>query len=435
MLETSILPPARRQESIFVPACVLLAVNPVIFVSCWGAFWEPFLFLCILERTCFFIGLFCVFWTLAVSELAEQGLKCGRALWSLPVRRTGYAIIRTSPSTILMVAFTVTLMLESRLSQRPADHSDRDSASGRPRREVRCRKALRPTEKERAEERQRWLELQEPWRLKRRDRPARRRAAKLRRENEYARVRAYAGLCVRLAGDEAPTIRTEREEKRSARLARRAAAKRMRLNERLRRSLYVACWIRSTFDAFDEACTLHTGVDAPEVVSVPLNKFALQEGKLDFVEYTDPTWYVNSLVYEYCQVQMDEASTQVATTLYEMMSVREVAVAVPAGSQFPLTDYESRPIDFGACELTPMEQIMVAELQADAARYVSIDTNGNGACGLHAPFGVLVTAACCERSPEIQTFNVTKFVSMHKCTPRDLGRTGSACGIAGSPRR
>ena len=37
------------------------------------------------------------------------------------------------------------------------------------------------------------------------------------------------------------------------------------------------------------------------------------------------------------------------------------------------------------------------------------------------PFGVLVTAACCERSPEIQTFNVTKFVSMHKCTPRDFG--------------
>jgi hypothetical protein len=195
-------------------------------------------------------------------------------------------------------------------------------------------------------------------------------------------------------------------------------------------SLYVTCWIRSTFDAFDEACTLHTGVDAPEVVSVQLNKSAPLDG-----EYTDPTWYVNSLVYEYCQVQMDEASTQVATTLYEMMSVREVAVAVPAGSQFPLTDHESRPIDFGACELTPMEQIMVAELQADAARYVSIDTNGNGACGLHAPFGVLVTAACCERSPEIQTFNVTKFVSMHKCTPRDLGRTGSACGIAGSPRR
>ena len=190
-------------------------------------------------------------------------------------------------------------------------------------------------------------------------------------------------------------------------------------------SLYVTCWIRSTFDAFDEACTLHTGVDAPEVVSVQLNKSALLDG-----EYTDPTWYVNSLVYEYCQFQIDEASTQVATTLYEMMSVREVAVAVPAGSQFPLTDHESRPIDFGACELTPMEQIMVAELQADAARYVSIDTNGNGACGLHAPFGVLVTAACCERSPEIQTFNVTKFVSVHKCTPRDLGRTGSAYGIA-----
>ena len=36
------------------------------------------------------------------------------------------------------------------------------------------------------------------------------------------------------------------------------------------------------------------------------------------------------------------------TTLYEMMSVREVAVAVPAGSQFPLTDHESRPIDFRA---------------------------------------------------------------------------------------
>jgi hypothetical protein len=121
------------------------------------------------------------------------------------------------------------------------------------------------------------------------------------------------------------------------------------------------------------------------------------------------------------QFQIDEASTQVATTLYEMMSVREVAVAVPAGSQFPLTDHEARPIDFGVCELTPMEQIMVAELQADAARYVSIDTNGNGACGLHAPFGALVTAACCERSPEIQTFNVTKFVSVHKCTPRDFG--------------
>jgi hypothetical protein len=75
VLETSILPPARRQESIFVPAGVLLAVNPVIFASCWGAFWEPFLFLCILERTCFFLGLFCVFWTLAVTELTEQGLK------------------------------------------------------------------------------------------------------------------------------------------------------------------------------------------------------------------------------------------------------------------------------------------------------------------------------------------------------------------------
>jgi hypothetical protein len=60
----------------------------------------------------------------------------------------------------------------------------------------------------------------------------------------------------------------------------------------------------------------------------------------------------------------------------EMLSVREVAVAVPAGSPFLLTDHESRPIDFRACELTPTEQIMVAELQADAARYVSIDTNG-----------------------------------------------------------
>lgn len=82
----------------------------------------------------------------------------------------------------------------------------------------------------------------------------------------------------------------------------------------------------------------------------------------------------------------------------EVQSVRQVAVAVPGGTLFPLTDHELRPIDFQTCEITPTEQIMVTELQADAASYVSIDTNENGSCSLHAPFGSLVdgTLYCAE---------------------------------------
>ena len=51
---------------------------------------------------------------------------------------------------------------------------------------------------------------------------------------------------------------------------------------------------------------------------------------------------------------------------------------------FPLTDLEWRPLDFQACEVSATEQLVVAELQAEAARYVSIDTNGDGTCGLHS---------------------------------------------------
>ena len=74
----------------------------------------------------------------------------------------------------------------------------------------------------------------------------------------------------------------------------------------------------------------------------------------------------------------------------EGLSVREVTVAVPVGALFPLKEKIALPIDFQDCVATPTEQLIIDELQAHDARYVSMHTNGNGACGIHAPFGVLV---------------------------------------------
>ena len=74
----------------------------------------------------------------------------------------------------------------------------------------------------------------------------------------------------------------------------------------------------------------------------------------------------------------------------EGLSVREATVAVPVGALFLLKDKIALPIDFQDCVATPTEQLIIDELQAHDARYVSMHTNGNGACGIHAPFGVLV---------------------------------------------
>ena len=75
----------------------------------------------------------------------------------------------------------------------------------------------------------------------------------------------------------------------------------------------------------------------------------------------------------------------------EGLSVREVTVAVPVSALFPVKDRSiAWPIDFQDCVATPTEQLIIDELQAHDTRYVSMHTNGNGACGIHAPFGVLV---------------------------------------------
>ena len=75
VLETDVLPPPRSQENITVLVCVLFAMNPAIFASCWEDLWQPFICLCIFERTCIAIGLFCLCWTVTATKAIDMGIK------------------------------------------------------------------------------------------------------------------------------------------------------------------------------------------------------------------------------------------------------------------------------------------------------------------------------------------------------------------------
>ena len=56
------------------------------------------------------------------------------------------------------------------------------------------------------------------------------------------------------------------------------------------------------------------------------------------------------------------------------LRVKAVSCAIPAGRSLPVNDYVPRSL---------------RSSDGAAALYVSHKTNGNGACGLHAPFGSL----------------------------------------------
>ena len=73
VLETDVLPPPRSQENITVLVCVLFAMNPAIFASCWEDLWQPFICLCIFERTCIAIG------SVTRGDLWKHGCTCATA--------------------------------------------------------------------------------------------------------------------------------------------------------------------------------------------------------------------------------------------------------------------------------------------------------------------------------------------------------------------
>ena len=90
LLNVDVLPPAKGHNLVAVHLLVLLLANPAIFTACWDNLWQPLVFLCILERTMFFLGLFCLAWTMMVTKVVALAVHCGVGLWSFQIRRLLY---------------------------------------------------------------------------------------------------------------------------------------------------------------------------------------------------------------------------------------------------------------------------------------------------------------------------------------------------------
>ena len=71
------------------------------------------------------------------------------------------------------------------------------------------------------------------------------------------------------------------------------------------------------------------------------------------------------------------------------MQIFALAEAIFSGVAFPVHDAYPRKLVNDDAGMTPTEQARMQALEANDAHYVSLHTNGNGACGLHAPYGVL----------------------------------------------
>ena len=70
-LNVDVLPPAQNRETVVVHVFILLAMNPVIFTFCWQEVWEPLVFLCVLERVMFVMGILCLCWTFLAAKCWE----------------------------------------------------------------------------------------------------------------------------------------------------------------------------------------------------------------------------------------------------------------------------------------------------------------------------------------------------------------------------
>ena len=63
VLTTDVLPSTQKNtESILGHGLILFLVNPIVVSVIWQNLWEPFLYVCILERTVFIMGLLCLAW-------------------------------------------------------------------------------------------------------------------------------------------------------------------------------------------------------------------------------------------------------------------------------------------------------------------------------------------------------------------------------------
>ena len=69
------------------------------------------------------------------------------------------------------------------------------------------------------------------------------------------------------------------------------------------------------------------------------------------------------------------------------MQVQALLQAIPPEAPFPVHDEHPRRLVYDNEGMTHGEQARMAALQAEDTQYVSLHTNGNGACGLHAPYG------------------------------------------------
>ena len=159
MLQTDILPPRQREENITVLLCVLFAMNPAIFSSCWEELWQPFIYMCILERTCILLGLLCLVWTLMVTKVIDIAVHCGLRFWLFPVRATLYSI-RAWPRQIVVAGFAKVL----KVGDRSSPHTKPTvSGDGEPRTRKLSKVKKKTAEQERAEQHARWMKLQQPW--------------------------------------------------------------------------------------------------------------------------------------------------------------------------------------------------------------------------------------------------------------------------------